>query len=174
MKSGFWQRIDLVDRGPQSAKTSGLAGLLKPMWLSLICTKVKSPPLPAPSHRAWRMRATREGHRSSSSPGRCGPCHNFRNPRRSTPSFLRSYNFSSIRSCIVSGISPPWFVGSQVDNWPELFLFPGKSKNNQADFCTSLIGDLPLGSRIQLCDRAPSMTHDRDEVEARVGKPGQG
>src|SRR5216684_8281046 len=29
------------------AVTSGFAGLLTPMWLSLICTKLKSPPLPA-------------------------------------------------------------------------------------------------------------------------------
>ncbi len=40
---GDGQRVDLVDRRLQRRRDIGLAGLLNPMWLSLICTKLRSP-----------------------------------------------------------------------------------------------------------------------------------
>src|SRR5579864_6833018 len=70
------------------AVTSVFAGLLKPMWLSLICTKVKSALL---SPRSPRPSARDTGTPPAKVHTRPVPAHamHFKNPRRSIPSPLR-------------------------------------------------------------------------------------
>ena len=95
MKSGLWgMALILLIAVCSVAVTSGLAGLLNPMWLSLICTKVKSAPLPA--SLPWPLAKARDtGMPPLMVQTKPVPAHamHFRNPRRSTPSLLRSCKF---------------------------------------------------------------------------------
>ena len=114
MKSGLWgMALILLIAIWSVAVTSGLAGLLKPMWLSLICTKVKSAPLP--TFLPVFLANTRDaGMPPLIVQTRPVPAHamHFRNPRRSTPSppALPSLLGSSIRYRLLSDICPPWLV----------------------------------------------------------------
>src|SRR5438552_18974836 len=75
------------------AVTSGLAGLLKPMWLSVICTKLKPPPLQA-SLPLLLVIARETGMpplNVQNSPVLAHAMH-FRQPRPSTPPFFRFIN----------------------------------------------------------------------------------
>src|SRR6202034_1260571 len=127
MKSGLWSiALILLIAVCRVAVTSGLAGLLKPMWLSLIWTKVKSPPLP-PLRCAVLANARDDGMPPLIVQTSPVPAHamHFRNPRRSMPSLSRSCNFWSIRSLFWSVICPPVFLSAfTVDNWNESLLFP--------------------------------------------------
>src|SRR5437588_12784387 len=69
------------------AVTSVFAGLLKPMWLSLICTKLKSALF---SPRSPRPSACDTGTPPAKVHTRPVPAHamHFKNPRRSIPSPL--------------------------------------------------------------------------------------
>src|SRR5579864_8440003 len=72
--------------------TSGLAGLLKPMWLSLIWTKLKSPFPPCASFPKARELGTPPVMvQMTPVPAQAMQC---RNPRRSIP--------SSLWSCVIS------------------------------------------------------------------------
>src|ERR1700693_989022 len=100
MKSGFWGiALILLIAVCRVAVTSGLAGLLKPIWLSLICTNVKSALLAA-LRLALLANARDAGMPPLMVQTRPVPAHamHFRNPRRSTPSLLRSCNFQAWRN----------------------------------------------------------------------------
>src|SRR3989440_282329 len=101
MKSGLWDiALILLIAVCSVAVTSRLAGLLKPMWLSLICTKLKSPPLPA-LRSAVLANARDIGMPPLMVQTNPVPAHamHFRNPRRSTPSLLKSSNLSNNLHC---------------------------------------------------------------------------
>src|ERR1700691_4407034 len=129
MKSGLWSiALILLIAVCRVAVTSGLAGLLKPMWLWVIWTQTKSPPLP-PLRSAALATARDDGMPPLIVQTSPVPAHamHFRNPRRSMPSLLRSCNFWSIRSLFWSVIGPPVFLSAfTVDNWNEPLLFPLK------------------------------------------------
>ena len=70
--------------------TSGFAGLLKPMWLSLICTKLSSPIPSAAPISEIRLRLydfNTPPFITQKAPVPAQAMH-FRNPRRSIPSWL--------------------------------------------------------------------------------------
>src|SRR3954471_18214334 len=83
--------------------TSGLAGLLKPIWLSLSCANASSP-VDLPASSAILLRLYDFGTPPSIRKNAPVPAHamHFRNPRRSTPSSSRSCS-----SSCWSDISPP-------------------------------------------------------------------
>src|SRR6266852_4849557 len=77
--------------------TSGFAGLLKPMWLSLICTKLSSPIMSAvliPEIRLKLYEFSTPPFITQKAPVPAQAMH-FRNPLRSTPSWLWSCRSSS-------------------------------------------------------------------------------
>src|ERR1700692_2764065 len=126
MKSGLWGiALILLIAVCSVAVTSGLAGLLKPMCLSLICTKLKSPLLPA-LRSAVLANARDTGMPPLMVQTRPVPAHamHFRNPRRSMPSLLRFRNFlideiPHLVCHVASG-----FVMLRVDNSRASLLFP--------------------------------------------------
>src|SRR6266851_8281600 len=85
--------------------TSGFAGLLKPMWLSLICTKLSSPVAAA---RDAAPEGLLKAYDFSTPPcithSAPVPAHamHFRNPRRSMPSLLWSCTISSLTFFTIS------------------------------------------------------------------------
>ena len=123
MKSGGWgMALILLIAVCRVAVTSGFAGLLKPMWLSLICTNVKSADLPA-VRSALFANARDTGMPPLIVQTRPVPAHamHFRNPRRSMPSSLRSCKFWSIRSRFFSAICPPFLLPSEFITRPSGF-----------------------------------------------------
>src|SRR6266851_2271732 len=77
--------------------TSGFAGLLNPMWLSLICTKLSSPIMSAVLISEIRLKLyefSTPPFITQKAPVPAQAMH-FRNPRRSTPSWLWSCRSSS-------------------------------------------------------------------------------
>src|SRR6266446_8505714 len=70
--------------------TSGLAGLLNPIWLSLICTKLSSPAISRALISPSRLRLYDFRIPPSITQSAPVPAHamHFRNPRLSTPSLL--------------------------------------------------------------------------------------
>src|SRR5215469_10249431 len=114
MKSGVLGKVLILSIATcKVAVTSGFAGLSKPMWLSLIWTKVKSAPI-APSFFVLLANTRDRGTPPLRVHTRPVPAHamHLRNPRRSTPSSLRSCNIWSTLS--FSAISPPVLLPSQL------------------------------------------------------------
>src|ERR1700745_887924 len=77
MTSGLSGKALILSIATRSvAVTSGFAGLSKPMWVSLIWTKVKSPPF-APSFFEPLGKTPPQGHACAQSPNQAGPrpCH---------------------------------------------------------------------------------------------------
>src|SRR5215472_14341391 len=73
--------------------TSVLAGLLNPMWLSLICAKLSSPAISLEPNSGKRLSAYERStppRMTQKAPVPAQAMH-FRKPRRSTPSWLWSY-----------------------------------------------------------------------------------
>src|ERR1700760_476178 len=109
MKSGGVDRpLILSIAACKVAATSGFAGLLKPMWLSLICTKLKSALFFAsfvvPAANDWAVGIPPAKVQTSPVPAHA---MHFRKPRRSMPSLFSSCNSSSIRSCELCVMFPP-------------------------------------------------------------------
>src|SRR5580704_4760287 len=77
--------------------TSGFAGLLNPMWLSLICTKLSSPmaSFGLSSGRRVRLYDFNPPPLITQKPPVPAHAIHFKNPRRSIPSWLWSYKISS-------------------------------------------------------------------------------
>ena len=104
------------------AATSGLAGLLNPMWLSLICTKLSSPILWDfvfdPMSKASAREVSTPPSITQSAPVPAQAMH-FRNPRRSIPSLWWScsmkplvFGSDSFVFRIVSSPSAMWCFAS--------------------------------------------------------------
>src|SRR6267378_5460788 len=109
--------------------TSVFAGLLKPMWLSLICAKLISPFIAAGSSSPIRLKAYEFRTPPLITQNVPVPAHamHFRNPRRSIPSWLWSYKISSFFLSVIGSLL------SNLRCWPHpLHVLPAKRRKARA------------------------------------------
>src|SRR6266852_9204773 len=145
--------------------TSGLAGLLNPMWLSLICTKLNSPLAPAAFRSEKLLRLydfSTPPFITQKAPVPAQAMH-LRNPRRSIPSWLWSYKSSSFFFSYIL------FICSSFFHQPESFL--QSPKGNAAQRSLAWRNSLRRQDlSLCLCRLAPPRFYSRLAFRGRSGK----